>query len=877
MFDIKSFLRRSWKEGTQVDRGNILTAVFIGGPSHLFLYFLYTHIIPLPYDSLTLRLFLVFICISTASYWYLPTKIKDTYFGFYWHLMIISSLNFNATFFLLKNNFNEIYLYWEIFVTFLLTIYVPNWFIFLVDFLIAVSSAILLYFLTTPVVDLTPNFNVVGYSLILLFTAFSGVVFVYANRSAWLAKQDQQYKELISLAGSVVHEIRNPLNAISLTGSNLQDFSKDTTKSNESRLTNMVDSIFYSVKQANDIINIALSDLQNKPINPHDFTYLKPSKILPEIISKYGYSSEKERTKVQFIFGTETNEFVFRAVEGRFTFIIYNLIKNALHYLKEYPNSIVTIGLETRFFKDKEFNVIYVHDTGPGIHKENMSKMFTSFFTVGKKEGTGLGLAFCKRNMQIFGGDIICESELGKWTKFSLLFPKVDQESINQEESQISDINSDDKAKNKPFIAIDKDSGKTKILLVDDEQTNLLITKAMIEKNLNILCELAHSGKEAIEIESHHIEDHKLIITDIQMIDTNGITAAKKIRSFNKNIPIVALTSLEYEDLQKNDHNYFSDHLSKPVSGHILYRTISKFIPDLKDNIDYLGVPDQYLPDIKSKKILIVDDQELNLSIFSKKMQNLGMEVTKATDGKEMVEVYQNSLIEVLAEDAEKIIKSQFDIIVTDVNMPIMSGTDGAKKIREIESSKNISYKNRIPIIALSGDGTEEDIKHFFEAGMSDYFIKGSDVNKLIKIITIYLNPDKSYKSLNHKKEDEDLHHKIANQISHEEDNDQILNQEKIMQFSNEDRHEFLKIFLEGSQTQLNKIKQTISANDNKELSIALHALKGISGNIGAERVFAVVTRTDYNLKNNIAVGENWYEELNTEYEKLKSEISKIL
>lgn len=328
MFDLKSFLRKSCKEGTQVDRGNILSAVFIGGPSHLLLYFLYTRIIPLPYDSLILRFSLVFLCSSTGFYWYLPKKIREVYFPYYWHLMIIASLNFNATFFLLKNNFNEIYLYWEIFVTFLLAIYVPNWFMFLIDFLLAVSSAVLLYSITTPVIDLTPNFNIIGYGLILLFTAFSGVIFVYANRSSWLAKQDQQYRELISLAGSVVHEIRNPLNAISLTGSSLQDLSRDVDQDGKLKLTNMIDSIFYSVKQANEIINIALADLQNKSISLYDFSYLKPSRILPEIILKYGYANERERTKVRLVLGNEADEFLFKAVPERFTFIIYNLNPN---------------------------------------------------------------------------------------------------------------------------------------------------------------------------------------------------------------------------------------------------------------------------------------------------------------------------------------------------------------------------------------------------------------------------------------------------------------------------------------------------------------------------------------------------------------------
>lgn len=119
-------------------------------------------------------------------------------------------------------------------------------------------------------------------------------------------------------------------------------------------------------------------------------------------------------------------------IVGRFNCIVSNLIKNALYYLDQFPDSVVTIGTERRTICRIEYNVIYVHDTGPGISANILPKLFDDFYTSDKKNGTGLGLSFCKRNMKAFGGDIICESEFGNgkngWTKFSLLFPKIDLE-----------------------------------------------------------------------------------------------------------------------------------------------------------------------------------------------------------------------------------------------------------------------------------------------------------------------------------------------------------------------------------------------------------------------------------------------------------------
>ena len=286
----------------------------------------------------------------------------------------------------------------------------------------------MVYLATTPIINLAPEFNVLGYGLILFFTAFSGVIFVHANKSVWLSKQRQQHLQLTSLAGSIVHEIRNPLNAINLSASASDAALKSDQDNKISEALKYNDHIFSSIKKANEIINIALSDLKDKPVDSNDFSYPSANKILPEIIKNYGYSSEAEKAKVKLDL---KDNFIFRVIDDRFTFIIYNLLKNALYYLNQYPDSIVTIGVETfnsslrvtngsaaiqnvdaevtglphhasmvrndgSGIDYSKYNVIYVYDTGPGIPSNILPKLFGDFFTSGKKEGTGLGLAFCK-------------------------------------------------------------------------------------------------------------------------------------------------------------------------------------------------------------------------------------------------------------------------------------------------------------------------------------------------------------------------------------------------------------------------------------------------------------------------------------------------
>jgi two-component system CAI-1 autoinducer sensor kinase/phosphatase CqsS len=434
----------------------------------------------------------------------------------------------------------------------------------------------------------------------------------------------------------------------------------------------------------------------------------------------------------------------------------------------------VTVGVESRAIKGKEYNVIYVHDTGPGIPSHIIPKLFGDFFTSGKKEGTGLGLAFCKRNMKIFGGDIIVQSEPAKdgksgWTKFSLLFPKLTEEEIKSAETIAK---------------------RRKALIVDDQETNLTATKLKIEQNLkNIICDIALGGKEAINLAK--VNKYHLILMDIQMPEINGIKAAKEIRKFNKDIPIIAFTSLCYQsflkeagsELNDNDFNYC---LNKSAPNNILYRTITKWITDINDDFSYLGNREEYQTSLQNKNILLADDQKINLMMIKRNLEKNGAIVTEAVDGKELLEIYKNSL------DEEG--KSNFDMIITDIHMPPYDGDEAAKEIRVIELGNNLKYKNIIPIIAISGDGRKEDIYHFFNSGITDYFIKGSDSELLLKVVASYLirKDNKIIESqIENKQSASKLDEIIYEKIIH-----QILDLNKISFFGQEDQKTIMELFV---------------------------------------------------------------------------------
>ena len=436
------FFKKHFIQGTEIDVNNIYAAVIVGGSSHILHYFMHKYAFGLN-ESIGMRILATFLCLTVGLHNKIPKNWQRSFFPFYWHTMLIVALPMSISYTMLINNFNEMWLYWMVFMPIALAIFIPSWFIFLLDLSIGLLGSLVIYNLGHENINFSDHKYLIPFFVVFIFTTITGVIFVYGNRRVWLNKQKEQYTKLMALTGSIVHEIRNPLNVISMCAEGVKLSSSEIAKSSnyqEEIIKRNIDDIIefnnatkVSMAQANDIINIILADLSQKPIDPQDFEILSIDKALTDAVNKFGYRSEYEKTRVILDL---KRHFKIRAVPQRFDFIMYNLIKNSLYYLSEYPDLKVTIGTEIKEFAGKKYNAIYVHDNGPGIHKENISKLFDDFYTFGKKGGTGLGLAFCKRNMNFFDGDIICESatpsnldsfiDKESWTKFSLLFPVID-------------------------------------------------------------------------------------------------------------------------------------------------------------------------------------------------------------------------------------------------------------------------------------------------------------------------------------------------------------------------------------------------------------------------------------------------------------------
>lgn len=216
-------------------------------------------------------------------------------------------------------------------------------------------------------------------------------------------------KMLSSLAGSIAHEMRTPLWQVQ---GSLNFVCKNFAKLNQSALSYLNDAS-QAVTNGLRIIDMTMDAIKEKPVDKNRFKRISAQDVINEAVSDYAYKESKYSKKVS-ISGCD---FPIEVDPVLVKYILYNLIGNALYYVQSMPNAGIVISM---FAATRQ---IEVRDTGPGIAPENLSKLFDSFFSVGKEGGTGLGLAYCRRTMQALDGEIYCESKLGKYTAFRLSFP----------------------------------------------------------------------------------------------------------------------------------------------------------------------------------------------------------------------------------------------------------------------------------------------------------------------------------------------------------------------------------------------------------------------------------------------------------------------
>jgi PAS domain S-box-containing protein len=232
-------------------------------------------------------------------------------------------------------------------------------------------------------------------------------------------------------AGAIAHEIRTPLFSLAMMGEAMGNFVAEMKRQEAlfadqpamqrwvQRMEKIPSNIAEVIKGMNHFVDMSLMKISPERPKMYELKPLDLNGMLNEVMMGYPFKPTGAKSERELVHLNTTYNFKFEGEETLFKHLVYNLMKNALYFIREAGKGEILI--ET--WEEKDFNLLIFKDTGPGIPAENVEHLFKAFFSR-SQNGTGVGLSLCKTIMQEFGGSISCESVFGEYTTFLMRFPK---------------------------------------------------------------------------------------------------------------------------------------------------------------------------------------------------------------------------------------------------------------------------------------------------------------------------------------------------------------------------------------------------------------------------------------------------------------------
>jgi len=613
---------------------------------------------------------------------------------------------------------------------------------------------------------------------------------------------------------SMSHEIRTPLNAI--VGFSECIKSSDNLDEAKDNANDVITASQTLLEIVNGILDISKIESGKLELVQTDYDTKKLFKEVEKlIIARIGDK--------QLDFKVNIAEDIPNALYGdhfNIKKILINLLTNAVKYTDS-----GYVNLSVKCVKNNEVCrlIISVKDSGRGIKKENIDKLFTKFNRLDEDknttiEGTGLGLAITKQLVDMMGGKIVVNSVYGEGSEFSVA---IDQKISNKVfEEEIEEVE---------FIDL---SGK-KILLVDDNKLNLKVAVKLLMP-YHAIIEVCESGFECID-KINAGNSYDLILMDDMMPKLRGPEVLNKLKENpNFNTPVIALTANAINGIKEQYINMgFNDYLAKPIAKEDLNDILSRF---LGRRIEKKIEEPKKEVGTENKKVLIVDDNKLNIKIAIRAMMDYKFQFEEVYNGMDAIEKVKNN---------------KYDLIFMDYMMPEMDGIETLNKLKEIPNFNT-------PVIALTADAIDGARERFLSAGFDEYIAKPIDKGLLneaiIKIIETKLLNVSNKGNINYLKE---------NSINV----DVGLNIFGTIELYNDT----LSYFAETIEERLVKLNNWKQKNDMTNYAIEINAFKSDCNYLGFDKLLQITTNHEKESRNNNV------EFINNDYQNLINEIRRLV
>ena len=501
------------------------------------------------------------------------------------------------------------------------------------------------------------------------------------------------------------HDIRTPMNAIigltAIAGANIE--SQDRVVECLGKITK---SSRHLLGLINEVLDMARIESGRMSLAEEDFS-------LPELVDNLLTLTKPAIDEHKHQLEVHVEHIEHEAVCGdslRIQQVFVNLMSNAVKYTPDGGNITLTIKEKPNGFSELGCYEFSIEDNGIGMTPEFQKIMFEPFSRADdhrttKVQGTGLGMAIARNIVNLMNGDIQVESAPNKGTKITVTVYLKLQENEKEQEKELLDL---------------------PVLVVDDDKTCCESTVATLQE-IGIAGEWVLTGKEAVErcyARHETSSDYFAVILDWKMPEMDGIETARRIREcVGQDVTIIILTSFEFSEIEEEARAAGVDaFMAKPLFRSRLTATLRQFTSGKKEKDARNYLEDFAKTDYTGKRLLLVEDNDLNREIATEILGMTGVTVETAENGK------------IAVEKVAAAPENWYRLVLMDIQMPVMNGYEATAAIRSLPGSRG-----KVPIIAMTANAFAEDVQLAKNTGMNEHIAKPLDLNKLNDVLKQWL------------------------------------------------------------------------------------------------------------------------------------------
>ena len=518
------------------------------------------------------------------------------------------------------------------------------------------------------------------------------------KRALEVAEQANQAKS--AFLANMSHEIRTPLNAIigmTSIGMNTyeverKDYCFDRIEEASTHLLGII----------NDILDMSKIEAGKFELSPTEFSF---ERMLGRVANVNKYRIEEKQQEFALHIDVAIPDVLF-GDEQRLAQVVTNLLSNSIKFTPE--KGSISINAQLLDEKDDICTIqCTVKDTGIGISPEQQTKLFQSFQqaendTTAKFGGTGLGLSISKNIVEMMGGRIWIESELGEGASFIFTVKAKKIEGRQRKAYDLSII---------------------RILIVDDDR-DILDSFKEIAPGIGAHFDTVQSGQAAINMVNNY-GPYDIYFIDWNMPHIDGIELTRLLKSKNQgavNSHVVMMSAIEQSVIaEKAKAAGVDKFLTKPLFPSSILDAINDCLG--MDHLHEEAIESHEIPILEGRHILLAEDVEINREIVLTLLEPTLAQIDCAENGVEVVQMFQDA-------------PDKYDIIFMDVQMPKMDGIEATQRIRALD----LPRAKTIPIVAMTANVFREDVEKCLAAGMNSHIGKPLDFEGVLKQLRKYLD-----------------------------------------------------------------------------------------------------------------------------------------